>query len=129
MKIRDLFRRRHPSVIPPAPKPAAMSTHLLTRYDEDQCLTIVASFEAPTDRMSDADLAAMLDRKRGVYRHVKTGNVYRITGFAIDTDTGVMRVSYLRIGGPGYTGIYDPFITYSRRAAEWTGDRFEFLHG
>jgi len=119
-----------PKPVPPAPTPVPTTRYIIGAHD-DGSATLVASFDgpAPGQRAKPADLASMLDRRRGVYRHVKTRNIYKITGFTIDTDTGVMRVSYVRIGGPDYDAIWCPFITYSRRAAEWTGDRFEYLHG
>jgi hypothetical protein len=54
----------------------------------------------------------------------KKGGRYIVTGKAIDTDTGDVRIQYKRFGGPGYDPIAERDITFSRPLSEWTVDRF-----
>lgn len=54
----------------------------------------------------------------------KKGGLYRVEGHDLDTDTGLMRVRYRRVGGPEFCGEYEVEITYSRPLEEWNPDRF-----
>ena len=58
-----------------------------------------------------------------VYQHYK-GGVYIVTALTLDTDTAGLRVSYVRIDGPGYDATAEAGIIFSRRLEEWTEDRF-----
>jgi hypothetical protein len=58
-----------------------------------------------------------------IYQHYK-GGIYVVTCLTLDTDTGNLRVSYARIGGPNFDAVAENGITFSRRIEEWTPDRF-----
>lgn len=63
-----------------------------------------------------------------IYQHYK-GGIYLVTCLTLDTDTGGIRVSYARIGGPDFDAVAESGITFSRRIEEWTPDRFMFYAG
>lgn len=63
-----------------------------------------------------------------IYRHYK-GGIYIVTCLTLDTDTGGIRVSYARIGGPDFDAVAENGITFSRRIEEWTPDRFMLCVG
>lgn len=54
----------------------------------------------------------------------KKGGRYIVTGKALDTDTGEIRIQYKRYGGPDYDPQAERDITFSRPLSEWTVDRF-----
>lgn len=58
-----------------------------------------------------------------IFRHYK-GGVYVVTGLTLDTDTSTIRVSYMRVDGPGFDPVAENGIVFSRRIEEWTHDRF-----
>jgi len=60
------------------------------------------------------------------YKH-KKGGVYRVTGHAIDSDTGKVRVRYRRIAGPDFDKFREADIEFVRPVDEFTADRFTEL--
>jgi hypothetical protein len=62
-----------------------------------------------------------------VWNHRK-GGVYAVTGHALDTDSGEIRVVYRRIGGPEFDPAQESELRYARRVEEWTEDRFVPAH-
>lgn len=60
------------------------------------------------------------------WRH-KKGGLYLVTGHEVDSDDGLIRVVYKRVGGPGFVRLTELDISFSRPIAEWTPDRFVFV--
>jgi hypothetical protein len=58
----------------------------------------------------------------------KKGGVYKVTGHALDTDSGEVRIVYQRIGGPEFDAEKEQGIPYARHLEEWTPDRFTPAH-
>lgn len=60
------------------------------------------------------------------WRH-KKGGLYTVLGHDIDTDTGLARVRYKRVGGPEFDRNTEVNVFFSRPLAEWTPDRFTLV--
>lgn len=58
----------------------------------------------------------------------KKGGLYTVTGHALDTDSGEIRILYRRIGGPEFNQEQEQDIRYARHVEEWTPDRFVPAH-
>lgn len=59
----------------------------------------------------------------------KKGGTYIVSGHALDTDTGLIRVSYRRIAGPDFDAAAERYFYYSRPIGEWAPDRFTEITG
>lgn len=62
------------------------------------------------------------------YKH-KKGGIYRVTGHAVDTDTGKVRVRYRRVAGPDFDKFREADIEFVRSIDEFTPDRFAEIAG